>query len=202
MIVLVIGLALFLGVHSVRIVADDWRSATMTRIGERRWKGVHSLLAALGLVLIVWGYGIARTDPVVVWQPPLWTRHLAALLMLPAFVLLVAAYVPGNRIKAAVGHPMVLGVKLWAVAHLASNGTLADIVLFGSFLVWAVLDFRSARRRLPGEGTTALRLPPGEESAPVPMLAAPDLIVIALGLIGWAVFGMLLHAWLIGVRPF
>ncbi len=112
------------------------------------------------------------------------------------------AYVPGNRIKAAVAHPMVLGVKVWAVAHLISNGTLADVLLFGAFLAWAVADFRSARRRAGGEGAAALQLPRQEAAEPVPMLAAPDLIVIAIGLAGWAAFGTFLHAWLIGVRPF
>ena len=144
---LIIGLLLFLGAHSIRIVADGWRTERIARLGENHWKGLYSLASAAGLALIVWGYGLARAEPVALWAPPGWTRHLAALLTLPAFVLIAAAYVPGNRIKAAVGHPMVAGVKVWAIAHLLSNGNLADALLFGAFLLWAVLDFRSAHQR-------------------------------------------------------
>ncbi len=100
-------------------------------------------------MLLVWGYGQARLDPVVLWNPPLWMRYVAALLTLPAFVLVVAGNMRGTRMKAALGHPMVLGVKLWAFAHLIANGTLAAAVLFGSFLVWAIVDFASLRRRDP-----------------------------------------------------
>jgi uncharacterized membrane protein len=118
-------------------------------------------------------------------------RHLGALLTVPAFVLLAAAYVPGNRIKAAVGHPMVAGVKTWAFAHLLANGTLAAVVLFGAFLVWAVVDFASARRRDRAAGT---RYPAGAVSR--------DAIVLVVGLAAWALFAFLLHGWLIGVSPF
>ena len=125
--VLILGLVVFLGLHSLRVYAEDWRTATRARMGEGAYKGVYTLLSLLGLVLIVWGYSLARQQPVLLWLPPRWTRHLAALLTVPAFVLLVAAYVPGNAIKAALRHPMVLGVKVWAVAHLIANGTLADV---------------------------------------------------------------------------
>ncbi len=144
---LVLGLLLFLGTHSIRIAADGWRTARIAQLGENRWKGLYSLASALGLGLIIWGYGMARAEPVALWTPPDWTHHLAALLTLPAFVLIAAAYVPGSRIKAAIGHPMVAGVKVWAVAHLLSNGNLADVLLVGAFLLWAVADFRSARQR-------------------------------------------------------
>jgi uncharacterized membrane protein len=145
MTVLILGLLLFLGAHSVRIFADGWRARQVARLGEGKWKGVYSVVSAIGFVLIVWGYGLARADPVFLWSPPLWTRHVAGLLTVPAFILLAAAYVPGNRIKAKVGHPMVAGVKVWAFAHLLANGTLAAVVLFGAFLVWAVAEFASAR---------------------------------------------------------
>ena len=147
MTLLILGLILFLAPHSVRIVADDWRSAQVARIGLPAWKGLYSVVSIVGLALIVWGYGMARTAPIEVWNPPVFTRHLASLFTLAAFVLLVAAYVPRNRIRAAIGHPMVAGVKLWAFAHLLANGTVADLLLFGSFLVWAIFDFRAARRR-------------------------------------------------------
>ncbi|MFY9514520.1 MAG: NnrU family protein, partial [Rubrivivax sp.] len=151
---LILGLVLFLGVHSVRIVADGWRSATIARVGDKAWKGLYTLASLAGFALIVWGYGQARLAPVALWVPMVWTRHLAALLMLLSFVLLAAAYVPRNGIKAAVHHPMVLGVKVWALAHLLANHTLADLLLFGAFLVWAVADFRSARQRDRAAGTT------------------------------------------------
>ena len=191
MIVLALGLVLFLGVHSVRIAAEAGRARAIARLGEARWKGLYSLVAALGLVLIVWGYGAARADPIVLWQPPVWTRHLAAVLTLPVFVLIAAAYIPGTHIRAAVGHPLVLGVKLWAAAHLIANGTAADVLLFGSFLLWAVLDFKSARARDRAQGIRHLATG-----------VSRDLAAIVIGLALWFAFARYLHAWLIGVQPF
>lgn len=191
MTLLILGLVLFLGVHSTRIVADEWRAATIRRIGEMPWKGLYSLLSIAGFALIVIGYGLARQSPVVLYTPPVWTRHLAALLTIPAFVLVVAAYVPGNAIKRAIGHPMVAGVKTWALAHLLANGTLADVLLFGSFLVWAVLSFVAARRRDRAAGTI-YPLGPGTRT----------IVTIAVGIAAWAVFAFVLHRPLIGVAPF
>ena len=188
---LLLGLVLFLGVHCVRIVADGWRSAQIARIGERKWKGIYALLSVVGFVLLVWGYGQARLDPVVLWNPPAWTRHVAALLTLPAFVLVVAGNMRGTRMKAALGHPMVLGVKLWAFAHLIANGTLASVVLFGSFLVWAIVDFASLRRRDRALGTV---YPPGSLQR--------DALALAIGVIAWIAFAFWLHGLLFGVRPF
>jgi uncharacterized membrane protein len=191
MTLLMIGLALFLGVHSTRIVADGWRSATIARVGATPWKGIYSLLSIAGFVLLVIGYGAARQAPVVLFAPPVWTRHLAALLTLPAFVLLAAAYVPRNAIKRAVGHPMLAGVKVWALAHLIANGTLADLLLFGTFLAWAVLGYIAARRRDRAAGTT-YAAGPGSRTA----------ITVVVGLVAWAVFAFALHRPLIGVAPF
>ncbi len=188
---LILGLAIFLGVHSVRIFADDWRSGVRARIGANAWKGGYSLLSLLGFGLLIWGYGQARLDPVLLWTPMLWTRHLAALLMLPSFILLVAAYVPQNGIKARVHHPMVLAVKVWALAHLLANHTLADLVLFGSLLLWSVLDFRSSRQRDRAAGTV---YPAGTLSGTV--------ATVAVGAVVWAVFAFWAHGWLFGVRPF
>ncbi|MDP2132475.1 MAG: NnrU family protein [Sulfuritalea sp.] len=188
---LILGLAIFLGVHSVRIFADGWRTTQIARLGEMRWKGLYSLVSAVGLGLIIWGYGLARADPVPLWIAPTWTRHLASLLTLPAFILLVAAYLPGSHIKAKIGHPMVAGVKLWALAHLLANGNLADVVLFGAFLAWARLSFTSARRRDRIAGRT------------YPVCCwTRDASVTAIGLLAWALFAMYGHTWLIGVRPF
>jgi len=191
MTLLMLGLVLFLGVHSTRIVAEGWRTATIARVGEKPWKGIYSLLSIAGFVLLVIGYGAARQSPVVLFAPPAWTRHLAALLTIPAFVLLVAAYVPGNAIKRAVGHPMMAGVKVWALAHLLANGTLADVLLFGTFLAWAVLGFIAARRRDRAAGTT-YPAGPGSRTA----------ITVVVGLVAWAVFAFALHRPLIGVAPF
>lgn len=186
---LILGLAIFLGVHSIRIFAEDWRNARRAAMGEMAWKGAYSLLSLIGLVLIVVGYGQARLTPTLLWVSPTWAAHLAALLTLLSFVLLTAAYVPGNAIKLRLKHPMVLGVKVWALAHLLANGTLADVVLFGSFLAWAILCFRSARRR---------------EAAPVvgtPSVLGTALTVV-IGLVAWVAFAMWGHAALIGVAPF
>jgi uncharacterized membrane protein len=149
MTLLLLGLVLFLGTHSVRIFADGWRAQRVSAMGLNAWKGVYSVVSIAGFVLIVYGYGAARLEPVVLYLPPVWTRHLASLLTIPAFILLVAAYVPGTRIKRAVGHPMVLGVKTWARAHLLANGMLADVLLFGAFLVWAVLEKRAEMATRP-----------------------------------------------------
>lgn len=187
---LILGLVLFLGVHSVRIVADGWRTRMRERLGEGRWKGLYSLLSFAGLIFIVWGYGLARQDPVVLWAPPVAMRHAASLLTLAAFILLVAAYVPRNAFKARLHHPMVLSVKVWALAHLLSNGNLADVLLFGGFLLWAVLDFRAARLRDRAQGT----------AHPSGTLAGTAMTVV-LGLVAWAVFAFWGHALLIGVSP-
>lgn len=191
MTLLIAGLIVFLGAHSVRIFAEDWRRAQVARLGLGPYKIFYSVVSAIGLVLIVVGYAQARSVSVLLWDPPLWTRHLSALLMLFAFVLLAAAYVPRNRIRAAVGHPMVLGVKVWAAGHLLANGHVEDLLLFGGFLLWAVADFRAARRRDRSEGRVDAR----------PSLVA-DVATIAVGAAAWAAFALYLHARLIGVHPF
>lgn len=191
MTLLILGLGLFLGMHSVRVVADDWRTARIASTGERPWKLAFTIISVLGLLLIIYGYGQARQATPVLYAPPVWTKHVAALLTLPAFILVAAAYVKGTRIKARVGHPMILGVKLWAFAHLIANGTLAGVVLFGSFLVWAVLDYIASRRRDRAAGTV---YPIGPISR--------DMTAVAIGSIAWAVFAIFLHGPLIGVRPF
>lgn len=188
---LVLGLLLFLGAHALRIVAPRWREAQRARWGEPRWKGLISLLSLVGLALIVWGYGLARiAAPAQLWPVPLWTRHLASLLVWPAFVLLAAAYVPGTCIKARVRHPMLLGVKVWALAHLLANARVADLLLFGSFLVWALLDYRANRRQDRAAGVV---YPEGD--------AGRDGVALLLGSLAWVLFAFWAHAWLIGVAP-
>ncbi len=187
---LILGLIIFLGVHSVRIVADDWRTRTRARFGERRWKALYSAMSALGLVLIVWGFGLARAESALLWSPPIGMRLLATLLSLTSFVLLAAAYVPGNNIQARLRHPMVLAVGLWALAHLLANGSLAHIVLFGAFLIWAIADFRAAVRRDRTVAAPALKGAAGATG-----------ISVAIGAGAWAAFTLWGHGWLTGVYP-
>lgn len=191
MVYLIAGLLIFFGVHSVRIFSDDWRTQALARMGEGAYKGIYSALSLLGFALIIYGFGVARETPVVSWTPPVGMRHAASLLTLVSFILLAAAYVPRNGIKARVHHPMVLGVKFWASAHLLANGNRAHLLLFGSFLVWGVLDFIASRRR---DRATGAQYAAGT-------LPATALTVAAGGL-AWMAFALHLHGWLIGIRPF
>lgn len=197
MLMLILGLVLFLGVHSVSIVAPAGRDRWVARMGEGAWKGLYTLVSVAGLALIVWGYGLARENPVLLYSLPGSMRHVAALLLLPVFVLLIAAYLPG-RIQRATKHPMLLAVKLWALGHLlaqsATGGTLADVLLFGGFLLWAAADRVSLKRRmLAGR----IRFTPG-----LPATAANDAIAVVGGLALYGVTVMWAHAHLFGVRPF
>ena len=186
---LVAGLLLFLGIHSIRIVADGWRAERIARIGERKWKGIFALVSLVGFVLIVYGFGQARASPVTVWDPPSWAARVTPLLVLPAFVLIVAGNMRGTKMKAALGHPMLFGTALWAFAHLIGNGRLAGVVLFGSFLIWAIVDYVSSRRRDAAAGVV---YPAGAW--------ARDLVAVAIGVVAWAVFGFWLHGPLIGLK--
>jgi uncharacterized membrane protein len=187
---LVLGLILFLGVHSVRIVAEGWRTQMLVRVGEGTYKGLYTAISLLGFGLIVWGFGVARETPTMLWMPPRGMRHAAALLTLIAFVLLAAAYMPRNSIKARLHHPMVLAVKTWALAHLVSNGSLAHVILFGAFLAWGVANFIAARKRDRALGT----------SYPAGTLAGTG-ITIVVGVAAWAAVAFWLHGLLIGIRP-
>lgn len=191
MAILILGLAIFLGMHSIRIVADDWRTAQRNRYGEHKWKAGYSILSIIGFILIIIGYGMARQEPIILWAPPVAMRHIAALLTAISFVLISAAYVPRNSFKARLHHPMVLGVKVWAVAHLLANGSLADVILFGSFLIWAIFCFRAARQRDRAAQT--------HYSAGT---ARGTITAVIVGLVLWALFAFWLHSLLIGVRPF
>ncbi|ODS93077.1 MAG: hypothetical protein ABS45_04070 [Comamonas sp. SCN 65-56] len=187
---LLIGLVLFLGMHSVRIVADGWRGRAIAGLGPLAWKGLYSIVSLAGLALIVWGYAQARQQPVMLWSPPTALKHLNSLFTLLAFIFVVAAYVPRNAIKAKLHHPMILGVKLWAFGHLLATGKLADLLLFGSVLLWAVLDFRAARQRDRNQGAV---FAPGR--------AAPTVLTVVLGAAAWVAFAFWLHALWIGVAP-
>ncbi len=186
MLILVTGLVIFLGVHSISIVAPAWRDAMAGRLGLAAWKGLYALASIAGFALLVWGYGLARQDPVVLYQPPTWARHAVALLMLPVFPLLLAAYFPG-RIRAAVKHPMLAATQAWAVAHLLANGMLADVLLFGGFLTWAVLDRISVGKR-PARALAG--------ASPRPL---NDWIAVVGGLAIYGLFVSVLHVRLAGV---
>lgn len=191
MIVLIIGLLLFLGIHSIRIVAEDWRTRQMQRLGAGAWKGIYALASLGGFALIVWGFGLARAHPLMLYAPPVWLQHLNALFTLFAFILIAAAYVPRNHLKARLGHPMLAGVKLWALGHLLAIGYLRDVLLFGSFLAWAIAAFATFRRR---DRVAGVSYPAGTLSG--------DAIAIVIGAAGWALFAFWLHRVLIGVSPF
>ena len=184
--VFLLGLIIFFAVHSVSIVNEPWRDRMVANLGEWPWKGLYSLIAIVGLAFIVWGYGLARYDPVVLYSPPVWLRHVAMLLLVPVFPLFLAAYLPG-RIQATTKHPMLVATKLWAVAHLLVNGMLADVLLFGAFLTWAIVDRISMKRRTerPIHGALSSK--------------ANDIIAVVVGLVLYVAFVLWLHTWLIGV---
>ena len=189
--ILILGLVIFLGAHSMHMLAPGFRERAVARIGLLPWKGLYSLVSIAGFVLIVIGFGTARAQPHLLYAPPLWLKHLNALFTLVAFVLIAAAYVPRNHLKAKIGHPMLAGVKLWAIGHLLAIGYLHDVVLFGAFLVWAVADFAVSRRRDRATGTV---YPAGT--------ARGDVLAVVIGVAAWAIFAFLLHVRLIGVSPF
>ena len=186
---LLAGLIIFFSVHSISIVNDAWRNRAAARLGEWTWKGGYAIFAFIGLFLIIHGYGLARLDPVVLYTPPDWLRQVAVVLLIPVFPLLFAAYLPG-RIRNATRHPMLAATKLWATAHLLANGTLADVLLFGAFLVWAVVDRISLKQRTPQPVPAA------------PATAANDAIAVVLGLAVYLAFAFWLHLRLIGVPAF
>jgi len=185
---LIVGLVLFLGIHSISIVALSLRNNLAAK-SELGWKLFYSLVSLIGIILIVKGYAELRQTPTLLYVTPIWLRHVAATLLLPVFVLFLAPYFPG-RIKNVTKHPQLMAVMLWAVAHLLVNGTLADVVLFGSFLIWAVADRVSMMNRVsrPVPGAPAARL--------------NDVIVVVFGLGLYLVTVFWLHEWLFGVRPF
>ena len=186
MTLLIAGLVLFIGVHSISIVNRPWRDRVAARVGEGPWRGVYSLIALAGFVLIVWGYVVARREPIILYVPPLWLRDVTLVLMLPVFPLLFAAHLPG-RIKAATKHPMLLATKIWALAHLLANGTLADVLLFGGLLIWAGVDRISAKRRNQQPSHTA---PPAPRN---------DVLAVVIGLAVYFALVLGGHRWLFGL---
>ncbi len=190
MALLVLGIVLFLGLHLVRVVAPGLRSSMIARLGEGGWKGAYSIASIVALVILIYGFGQAR-DMTPIWTPPFWMSHITILLMLFALICLVASLLPAGHIAVRTKHPMVLSVKIWALAHLLSNGDGAAILLFAAFLAWGViLRISLKRRERAGEIT------------PRPFVSAKyDLYAIVIGVIVWALIIWKLHAWIIGVSP-
>ncbi|MPZ57547.1 MAG: NnrU family protein [Rhizobiales bacterium] len=193
LLILIAGLILFLGVH-VFVTLRDARATAIARFGDGPYKGLFSLVAIIGVVAIVWGFGLYRqTGWVDVWYPPTVMRHVTALLVWPAIILVLAAYLPG-RIRQVTKHPMLAGVTLWAFAHLLSNGDLGSIVLFGSFLAWGVYARIAAKRR-------------GEEVGGNPTVSggsgrSNDAIAIITGTVLYFALGYWFHPAVIGVPAF
>ncbi len=192
---LILGLFLFLGTHSVRIFANDWTNFQIEKRGPAFWKISYTLLSLIGFVLIIKGYALAQESRILVWSPPSWASHITGLLMLFCFILLASSKRPKNLIFATLKHPMIIAVKVWALAHLLANGSLAGIVLFGSFLIWAVLDFRSSRKR-------DVRPDSSNQKPAIVANWLGTLPAILVGVGVWVVFAFYLHRVLIGVQPF
>jgi uncharacterized membrane protein len=190
MALLALGLVIFLGLHSTRIFAEDGRAKAIARLGEGPWKGVYSLLSLIGLVLIVWGFAQARWDAPLLWSPPIWARHTTLTLMLISFILIGAYIFKKSHIAVAVHHPMVWGVVVWSAGHLLANGSAADLLLFGSFLVWAVADLVSSHGR---DGSKSVVYPAPNWRATIG--------AVVLGVVFWIGFLAGVHRWLFGVSP-
>jgi len=186
----ILGLVIFLGAH-VFVTMRNERAVLVAKVGEWPYRGLFSLVSIIGIVLI--GYGFAQyraAGPIAVWYPPHWTRHIVEALMWPASIAVVAAYIPGN-IKRVLKHPMLVGVKTWAIAHLCANGDLGGIILFGAVLAWAVYDRITLKRR-------------GDPGAP-PIPAGGwtnDIIAIVVGTIVYLALGFVFHPAVIGVPAF
>ncbi len=182
------GLIIFFATHSISIVNVEWRNNMVVKVGEGAWRGLYSIAAILGFGLMIWGYGQIRYDSSVLYTSPIWLQHISIFLLVPVFPLLIATYFPG-RIKAAVKHPMLLAVKIWAFAHLLANGELISVVLFGSFLCWAVVDRISLKNR------------PQRPIPEAPPAGYNDIIAIAAGGGLYVAFLYWLHEFLFGVAP-
>ena len=201
MALLILGLVLFLGAHSTRIFAENWRQAALERLGDKAFKGANALVSLVGFGLLIYGFDQVRWDSPALWAPPVWVKHVAALLMLLSLVLLASAYAPRNAIKAKLHHPMVLSVKVWALAHLLANPRVADLLLFGAFLLWSVLNFRAARKR------DRLAAASAQETGEAGTLPAPEvslaatLRAVGIGVVVWAFLLSRGHVWLFGVSP-
>ncbi|SDA85446.1 NnrU family protein [Sinorhizobium sp. NFACC03] len=191
MAILVLGIIIFLGVHLIRVVAPGFRAGIIESRGKGTWMGIYAILSLIGLCLIIYGFGQARGETGMLYNPPVFLRHIALLLMLFAFVFLAAGFLPAGRIAVAVKHPQILSIKTWALAHLLANGETSSVLLFGSFLAWAVILRISLKRRERA----------GERVLPVFKSSTNDVLAIVISLVAYGLFVWKLHEWLIGVAP-
>jgi uncharacterized membrane protein len=190
MTLLLAGLVLFLGSHSLRMLIPGWRTRIRERRGDGTWKGPYAIAALAGFVLIIWGFRRAGDAPELLYSPPQALRPVTAALTLLAFILFAASHAPRNHIKAAIGHPMVASVTVWSFGHLLATAMLRDVVLFGAFFLWSAANFLASHRRDARLGTI---YPQGT--------AAGTASTIGIGVIAWAAFAFWLHVHWIGVDP-
>ncbi|HEV7322151.1 MAG TPA: NnrU family protein [Ensifer sp.] len=191
MAILVLGIILFLGLHLIRVVAPGFRAGVIESRGKGTWMAIYAVFSLIGLCLIIYGFGQARSETGMLYNPPVFLRHIALLLMLFAFISAAAGFLPAGRIAVALKHPQVLSIKIWALAHLLANGETSSVLLFGSFLAWAVILRISLKRRERA----------GERVLPVFKSSANDVLAVVIGLVVYVLFVWKLHEWLIGVAP-
>ena len=191
MTLLVLGIVIFLGMHLVRVVAPGLRARVIEGLGKGPWMGLYALISLVGLGLIIYGFGQARGETGVLYNPPVFLKHIALLVMLLAFISLAAGFLPAGRIAVALKHPQILAIKIWALAHLLANGETSSVLLFGSFLAWAVILRISLKRRERA----------GERVLPMFKSARNDLLAVVVGLAAYLLFVWRLHELLIGVQP-
>jgi len=188
MLILITGLLIFFTVHSISIVNESWRDSMVDQLGISLWRGLYSLVATIGLLLIIWGYVLARQQPLLIYPPSIWLHRISLILLIPVFPLILATWLPGN-IKAKVKHPMLLAIKIWALAHLLSNGMFSDVILFGSFLIWSIINLRSMQTR-------RVRTDPNTKA-----FVANDTLCVTIGIGLYILVSLWLHDWLVGVPP-
>lgn len=191
MALLVLGIVIFLGMHLVRVVAPGVRTSFIERNGKNAWMGIYAVISLIGLGLIIYGFGEARAVTGMLYNPPVVLKHISLLLMLLAFICLAAGFLPAGRIAVAVKHPQILSIKIWALAHLLANGETSSVLLFGSFLAWAVVMRISMKRRQRA----------GELVLPTSRSSSYDLLAVVIGLVAYGLFIWKLHELLIGVAP-
>lgn len=191
MLFLILCLLIFFVTHSIRFIVPGFRTGMIARMGEGPWKGVYSLVSILTILLVAYAFGEARQETGMLYDPPVWTSHIAILLMLFAMICLVAGVLPAGHIAAKAKHPLVLAVKIWALAHLLANGETSSFILFASFLAWGVV-MRIMLKRRARAGENVVR----------PFVSSRyDILAVVLGVVLWAAFIWKLHEWLIGVQP-
>ncbi|MCZ7450755.1 NnrU family protein [Agrobacterium rhizogenes] len=191
MLFLALCLVLFFLTHLLKVLAPQFRARMIAKLGEGPFKGLYSVASLITLGLVIFAFGEARQETGMLWNPPVWTSHLAVTLMLPAMICLIASLIPAGNIAVKTKHPLILSVKIWALAHLLANGETSSILLFASFLAWGVVMRISLKRR-ERAGEKVLR----------PFVSGRyDVVAIVGGIVLWGAFILKLHEWLIGVQP-